>query len=381
MKKLLVTGAGGFIGKNLCATLEAIGNGTAPDVGFGSDFTVFAVHQNTPPELLEEYCAQADFVFHLAGVNRPEDPSEFAAGNCGFTQTLLAALQRHGSHAPVLFASSTQAALDNPYGRSKRAAEELVLAYAERTGTRQLVYRFPNVFGKWCRPNYNSVVATFCHNIARDLEIRVNDPAHCLTLLYIDDLIDEVLRAVSGNETRSGGFCQAPVTHTITLGALASTIRSFRSDRALANISAIEQPLTRKLYSTYLSYLPKDSFGAPLQPHCDQRGSFTELLHFDGRGQVSVNISKPGITKGNHWHHTKTEKFIVVAGSASICLRKVGEREVVEYTVCGQEPRAIDIPPGYTHSIANIGTDDLVTVMWASELFDPEHPDTYYLEV
>lgn len=368
--RILITGANGFIGRNLTAALR------------GRGYTdILAYDTDTPPALLEEWAAECGFVFHLAGVNRPKEEKDFMAGNAGFTAELLDALRRHRNPCPVMLASSIQAGLDNPYGRSKRAGEELLAVYGKETGAGVLIYRFPNVFGKWCRPNYNSVVATFCYNIARGLPITVNDPAAVLRLVYIDDLVEELIRALGGQETREGEFCAVPVTHTATLGKIADILRSFPESRRTLAVPDMGDPLTRKLYSTYLSYLPEDGFAYPLKMNEDARGSFTEILRTADRGQFSVNVAKPGITKGNHWHHSKNEKFLVVSGRAVVRFRRIDSDEVIEYPVDGGHFTVVDIPTGYTHSIENVGDTDLITFMWANEPFDPEHPDTYFLPV
>ncbi len=368
--KVLVTGANGFIGKNLIVTLEQL-----------EGIEILSYDIDTDPSLLDVYARDCSFVFHLAGVNRPEKTEEFMEGNFGFTSVLLDALKKHGNQAPVLITSSIQAALDNPYGKSKKAGEDLMLSYEKETGAKALVYRFPNVFGKWCRPNYNSAVATFCHNIARDLPIRVNDPEVMMTLVYIDDVVEELIRALHGKENRRGDFCAVPVEHTVKLGEIAELLYSFHSGRTALAIPDLADALVRKLYATYLSYLPEDRFAYPLTMHADHRGSFTEVLRTPDRGQVSVNVSKPGIVKGNHWHHTKNEKFLVVSGRGIIRFRQLGSDEVIEYPVSGDRLQVVDIPTGYTHNIENTGDTDMVTIMWASECFDPEKPDTYYLEV
>ena len=367
---ILVTGANGFIGKNLIAELENRGCAA-----------VWKYDKETDPAQLEAYCARADFVFHLAGVNRPDTTEEFMTGNAGFTAVLLDSLKRNGSKAPVLITSSVQAALGNPYGASKKAVEELLLAYGRGNGVPVFVYRLPNVFGKWGRPNYNSAVATFCHNIARGLPIQVNDPAAVLKLAYIDDVVAEFIQALNGQATCAGDFCEVPVVHTIGLGEIVELLYAFKHSREDRSIPDMEDAFTKKLYSTYLSYLPSDQFSYPLKMNVDQRGSFTEFIKTKDRGQVSVNISKPGITKGNHWHHSKNEKFLVVSGSGVIRLRKVGADAVVEYQVSGDKLTVVDIPVGYTHNIENTGDADLVTIMWVNEPFDPNRPDTFYLEV
>lgn len=373
-KTLLITGANGFIGKNLTARLRAAG-----------EHTLLPFDIDTPPEKLAEYAARADFVFHLAGVNRPKDPAEFYAGNRGFTEHLLALLEEAGSKAPVLVTSSIQAGLENDYGKSKREAEALVFEHEQKTGAPALVYRLPGVFGKWCRPSYNSVVATFCHNIANGLPIEVRDPAYRFPLVYVDDVVDCFLAALDGAAPRDRsipGLCHLTCdVYETTLGTLAETIRSFRESRETIAVPDVGDAFTRKLYAAYLSYLPTDGFSYPLDMHTDARGSFTEFLRTPERGQVSVNIAKPGIVKGNHWHNTKNEKFLVVRGEAAIRFRRAGAGEVIEYRVSGNRLEVVDIPTGYTHNIENVGEEDLVTVMWASEPFDPEHPDTFYEKV
>lgn len=381
-KNILITGAYGFVGKNLSESLACICDGkdrTHPELEIGE---IYLYDVDTDPALLPEYCKKADFVFHLAGVNRPKDTAEFMQGNFGFTTTLLDTLKSVGNKAPIMISSSIQAALDNPYGQSKKAGEDAVFAYGKENNVDVLVYRFPNLFGKWCRPNYNSVIATFCNNIANDLPITVNDRSVVLTLCYIDDLVSEMLRALAGNPTRAGEFCEVPVTHKISLGELADTLISFKESREKRSVADMSDPLTKKLYATYLSYLPpEDGFSYPLTMNVDARGSFTEVFRTEERGQVSVNISKPGIVKGNHWHHTKNEKFLVVSGKGVIRFRKVGESKVYEYFVSGDKLEVVDIPTGYTHNIENLGDGDMVTLMWANECFDPARPDTYYLEV
>ena len=368
--KILITGAKGFIGKNLVAELK---NKKYTDI--------FEYARESDPTLLDEYSKEADFVFHLAGVNRPKEQSEFMEGNFGFTSTLLDTLKKYKNTCPVMIASSIQAELDNPYGKSKKAGEGLLFNYSKETGAKVLVYRFPNVFGKWCRPNYNSAVATFCHNIAYDLPITVNDPSAVMNLVYIDDVVNELINALEGKENRNGDFCEVPVVHTITLGEIGNLIYSFRKSREERSIPDMSNEFTKKLYSTYLSYLPIDKFSYELKMNLDNRGSFTEFFKTPNRGQVSVNISKPGITKGNHWHHTKNEKFLVVSGKGFIRFRKIDSDEIIEYFVSGDKMEVVDIPTGYTHNIENLGDTDMVTIMWANEQFDPERPDTYYLEV
>ncbi len=368
--KILVTGANGFVGKNLIAELK---NRRFNDI--------FEFTRESDPTILEKYTKECDFVFHLAGVNRPKDEEEFMEGNFGLTSQLLDLLKKHDNKAPVLLTSSIQAERDNPYGRSKKAGEELLFNYYLETDAKVYVYRLPNLFGKWSKPNYNTVVATFCHNIATGLDIQINNPAAELNLCYIDDVLEEFLRALEGNPTIQNDFCIVPVVHNIKIGALAHLIKSFKESRTNLSIPNMEDALTKKLYSTYLSFLPVDKFSYDLKMNCDNRGSFTELLRTPERGQVSVNVSKPGITKGNHWHHTKNEKFLVVSGEGLIRFRKIDSAEIVEYRVSGGKLQVVDIPTGYTHSIVNIGDSDLVTVMWANECFNPEKPDTYFVEV
>lgn len=380
---ILITGAGGFVGKNLVCALENIRDGkdrTRPGLKIG--YILRCTRQTTEAEL-KEYCAEADFVFHLAGVNRPKNQEEFMEGNRDFTGTLLSLLELAENRCPVMLSSSTQAALDTPYGESKRAGEALMRDYGARTGAKTLIYRFPNVFGKWCRPNYNSAVATFCHNRANDLPIQVNDRNTRLTLVYIDDVVGELLDALEGNEHREGEFCCVPTTHSATLGEIVDLIESFRTQPETLLMPEIpNDSFAKKLYSTYLSYLPKEKVAFPLKMNCDARGSFTELLKTANCGQFSVNISKPGITKGQHWHHTKWEFFIVVAGRALIQERKIGTDEILEFEVSGENIQAVHMLPGYTHNIINLSeTENLVTLMWASELFDPNHPDTFFQEV
>ncbi|NMH73902.1 capsular polysaccharide biosynthesis protein CapF [Bacillus sp. RO2] len=368
--KVLVTGSKGFIGKNLISELR---NRNYTDI--------YEYSRDTDPVLLDEYCKDADFVFHLAGVNRPKDQSEFMDGNYGFTSILLETLKKHQNTCPIMISSSVQANLENPYGISKRAGEELIFQYSNQTGARALVYRFPNVFGKWCKPNYNSAIATFCHNIANGLPINVNDPNVKMNLVYIDDVIEELINALNRNENKIDEFCEVPVVHTITLGEIVDLIYSFKQSREERTIPDMSNSISKKLYSTYLSYLPEDQFSYHLKMNVDNRGSFTEFIKTPERGQVSVNISKAGITKGNHWHHTKNEKFLVVSGHGVIRFRKVDSNKVIEYYVSGDKLEVVDIPTGYTHNIENMGDTDMVTIMWANELFDPEKPDTYYLEV
>ena len=368
---ILITGYAGFVGKNLVAQLR--------NQGYDN---LLLFERNDTPETLARYASQAAFVIHLAGINRPKDPSEFYSGNAGLTDTLLAFLEQAGSKAPVLVTSSVQAALDNDYGKSKKQAEEAIFAHGKKMGSPVYVFRMEGVFGKWCRPNYNSVVATFCHNIARGLPIQVRDPAFELPLVYIDDVVRCILDALDDQVQKDGeGICRIHPVHSVTLGRLAELLYSFKESRHTLSVPNLApDSFEQKLYSTYLSYLPADQFKYPLEMHTDDRGSFTEFLRSPERGQVSVNISKPGIVKGNHWHHTKNEKFLVVKGQGLIKLRRIDSEEVLEYPVSGDKLEVVDIPVGYTHSIENVGSEEMVTVMWANEPFDPEHPDTYFLK-
>lgn len=377
--KILVTGARGFVGRNLVSQLHNIRDGKARNYGLpGEGLTVFEYDIDSDPAELDVYCRQADFVFNLAGVNRPKEQSEFMKGNFGFASVLLDTLRKHANTCPVMISSSTQAALDNPYGESKRAGERLMFDYGKETGAKVLVYRFPNVFGKWCRPNYNSAVATFCHNIANDLPIQVNDPGVVMNLVYIDDVVDELIGALRGDEHRKGDYCEVPVVHTITLGGIVELIESFRDMHTDLTVPDLGDAFTKKLYSTYLSYLPEEKFVYPLKMNVDGRGSFTEIIRTADRGQMSVNISRPGITKGQHWHHTKNEKFVVVSGRGLIQLRKIGTEEIVNFEVSGEKIEVVEMIPGYTHNIINLSeTEDLVTLMWCNECFDPNRPDTY----
>lgn len=368
--KILVTGANGFIGKNLTAELR---NREYSDI--------YEFDKDSDPSLLEDFCKEADFVFHLAGVNRPKDQSEFMKGNFGFTSDLLDTLKKHNNTCPVMISSSIQAELNNAYGKSKKAGEDLLFDYGKITGAKVIIYRFPNVFGKWCKPNYNSAVATFCHNIAHGLPVQVNDPNVEMNLVYIDDVINELINALEGKENKVDYFYEVPIVHTITLGKIVDLIYSFKNSRDNKSVPDVSEEFTKKLYSTYLSYLPEDQFSYDLKMNIDQRGSFTEFIKTPDRGQVSVNISKPGITKGNHWHHTKNEKFLVVSGNGVIRFRKIDSEEIIEYFVSGEKMEVVDIPVGYTHNIENLGDFDMVTIMWANEPFNPKRPDTYYLEV
>ena len=381
--KILVTGAKGFVGKNLVSALYNIKNGkdrTHPELSIEE---IFEFDIDTDDKLLNKYCIEADFVFNLAGINRPKNTEEFMEGNFGFGEKLLEILKENNNTCPVMLSSSIQAQLDNPYGKSKKAGEDLLFNYGKETGAKVLVYRLPNLFGKWCRPNYNSVVATFCHNIANDLPITVSDPSVVLTLVYIDDLVGELISALSGTEHREGEFCRVETEHKVTLGEIADLIYSFSEQpKTLLMPQIPDNSFEKKLYSTYLSYLPKEKVSFPLKMNCDDRGSFTELLKTENCGQFSVNISKPGITKGQHWHHSKWEFFIVVSGRGLIQQRKIGSDEVLEFEVSGDKIEAVQMLPGYTHNIINLSdSENLVTVMWANEQFDPNHPDTFFEEV
>ena len=398
--RILVTGAKGFVGKNLCEALKNIRDGkdrTRPALRIEE---VFEYDIDSSPEQLNDWCREADFVFNLAGVNRPKDQSEFMEGNFGFASVLLDTLKNSENLCPVMLSSSQQASLsgrfgNSEYGRSKKAGEDLFLDYQKETGAKVLVYRFPNLFGKWCRPNYNSAVATFCNNIANDLPIVVNDPAVELELLYIDDLVAEMLDALEGKEHRcefngldvlpknDGRYCYCPITHQVTLGHIVDLIRSFADQPKTLVIPEIPHgSFAKKLYSTYLSYLPKEKISFPLKMNTDDRGSFTELIHTLNCGQVSINISKPGITKGQHWHNTKWEFFIVVSGHGLIQERKVGSDEILEFEVSGEKIEAVHMLPGYTHNIINLSeTENLVTVMYCNEIFDSSHPDTFFEKV
>ena len=393
---ILITGAAGFVGKNLTAALRAIQEGkdkTRPGLSIGE---IYCYDIDSPASLLEEACEKTDFVFNLAGVNRPQNQEEFMQGNFGFASILLETLKKYRNTCPVMISSSIQATCigryDSDYGRSKKAGEELMFAYGQETGAEVLVYRFPNLFGKWCRPNYNSAVATFCNNMANDLPITVNDPKVTLELLYIDDLITEMLDALEGKAhhcefdgietvlTENGRYCAAPITHRVTLGEIVDLLESFKAQPQTLMMPEIpHNSFAKKLYSTYLSYLPKEKISFPLKMNVDSRGSFTELLKTANCGQFSVNISKPGITKGQHWHHTKWEFFIVVSGRGLIQMRKLGSDEVLNFEVSGEKIEAVHMLPGYTHNIINLSdTENLVTLMWANELLDPNKPDTFF---
>lgn len=378
---ILVTGANGFVGRNLCAALYNIKDSKDKTRNIIEDINIFEYDIETGVDKLEYFCQNADFVFNLAGVNRPQNEEDFIKGNFGFASTLLNTLEKYNNKCPVMLSSSIQATLDNPYGKSKKAGEDLFFEYSKRTGAKVLVYRFPNVFGKWSRPNYNSAIATFCHNIARGLPITVNDRSHEMQLVYIDDVVDELLSILKGEENRNGDFCEVGVVHKITLGEIVDIIYSFKESRNDLGVCNVNDPIVNKLYATYLSFLPEDDFSYPLKMNCDVRGSFTEILRTKTHGQFSVNISKPGITKGNHWHNTKNEKFVVVSGKGVIRFRKIGDSKVYEYFVSGDKIEVVDIPVGYTHNIENLGDTDMVTFMWANECFNPDKPDTFFEEV
>ncbi|WP_214821094.1 MULTISPECIES: NAD-dependent epimerase/dehydratase family protein [unclassified Exiguobacterium] len=368
---ILITGSNGFVGKNLVAELK--------NQGYEH---LMLCDRNTSEEELMSYTQNADFVFHLAGVNRPKNNSEFVSGNQGFTEKLVALLSKGNTKPPIMFASSTQAELSNPYGESKREAERAVRTYGQENNVEVMIYRFPNLFGKWCKPNYNSVVATFCHNISHGIAIQVNDESITLTVAYIDDVIASLISILSVNNRNSvNDFYNVSPTYDVTLGRLVDLLTSFKQSRSDLSIAQLDNGLVKKLYSTYLSYLPERDFSYDLKMHKDERGSFTEFIRTPDRGQVSVNISKPGITKGNHWHHTKNEKFLVVSGQGVIRFRKIESAEVIEYFVSGEKLEVVDIPVGYTHNIENLGNQDMVTLMWVNEPFDSNRPDTYYLEV
>ena len=369
---ILITGARGFMGKNLRSALTG---------RCGDAHRLMLLDMPHTEEELLAAAAEADFVFHLAGVNRPTDPADFQKGNADFTRQLLTLLKERGKRPPVLLSSSIQAALENPYGQSKLSAEQAVADYGRETGAAVYLYRLPNVFGKWSRPNYNSAVATFCHNVARGLPITVNDPSVTLRLVYIDDVVEEFLRDMEGQPHREGEWCTVQPVHEVKLGHMAELIQSFPALRDSLTAPDQSDPLVKKLYATYLSFLPPEDFSRPTVTHADQRGSFTELLHMGSRGQVSLNVSKPHITKGDHWHQIKHEKFIVLQGEGVIRFRKVGDSTVIAYKVSGENLTVVDIPTGYTHSIENTGDTDMLTLMWANEVFDPAHPDTLRLPV
>ncbi|HEY9063277.1 MAG TPA: NAD-dependent epimerase/dehydratase family protein [Pseudobacteroides sp.] len=371
MRNVLITGAGGFIGKNLKAALETY-----------KDIRVYSYDVENSMGEMDEYIENIDFVFHLAGINRPDDVKGFETGNCGFTEKLLGMLYLKGKKVPVLLSSSIQAEKDNPYGISKKKAEDFVFEYGEKSGSKVLVYRLPNVFGKFCRPNYNSVVATWCYNIARGIPVQINDPDTLLNLVYIDDVIEEFVNALNGAENRSiGGYCTIRRVFTVTLGQLADQIYLFKETEGTIKIPSFEKDFDRFLYATYTSYIPKEDMAYALDMKCDNRGWLAEFMKSKQTGQIFISRTKPGITRGNHWHHTKVEKFLVIEGEAVVRLRGINDTEVIEYKVSGDKLKVIDIPVGYTHSISNTGDKDLITVFWANEIFNPDVPDTYFMEV
>lgn len=380
--KILITGANGFVGKNLVSTLKNIKDGKDKTRNIDIE-DIYSYDVDNTIEDLKKYTGDCDFVFHLAGINRPKDISEFYQGNATFTETLCSLLEEHDNKSPILISSSIQASKDNDYGKSKKEGEEYILNHGKKMDSKVYIYRLANLFGKWCRPNYNSVTATWCYNVANEKDIQINDPNVELPLCYIDDVVNEFLNALEGHPTAcKEGIYEVYPVHYIKLGELANIIKSFKESRGTLNVPNMKEgSLEKKLYSTYLSYLPKDKFSYPLKMNTDQRGSFTEFLKTEEYGQVSVNVSKPGITKGQHWHHSKNEKFLVVSGKGLIQFRDIYSDEIIEYYVSGDKLEVIDIPTGYTHNIINIGESDMVTIMWANEKFNPEHPDTYYEEV
>lgn len=369
--KILVTGANGFIGKNLTVQLK--------NKGFTD---ILEYDKNSSQELLEQCAKECDFVFHLAGVNRPKDEKELKEGNFEFTSILLNLLKKFGNKAPILFSSSIQAEINNPYGESKKTCENLILRYGSENSVKTFIYRLPNVFGKWCRPNYNSVVATFCYNIARGLDITINNRETILKLVYVDDAADEFLNALTGNKIiKENGLCQVQKTYSLKLGELADKLYAFKANRDTLLMPSLETDFDRALYSTFISYLPQNEFAYPLEMKRDERGILSEFIKSKSLGQIFISKTKPGITRGNHWHHSKTEKFLVIQGEALISFRKIGSDEKIEYRVSGNELRVVDIPAGYTHSITNVGKNELITLFWASEIFNSEKPDTYYDKV
>lgn len=368
--KVLVTGAKGFIGKNLVSTLDR-----------EDKYEIICIDRENSKEELEKGVLNSDFIVHLAGINRPKNEEEFFEGNTGLTEEIIEILKKNNKNTSILITSSIQADLDNAYGQSKKGAEEALIKYMADTKGNVFIFRLPNVFGKWCRPNYNSAIATFCHNIARGEEVWISDPSKEMTLVYIDDVVRNIKNVIDNEKTYIPGYQNVDIEHKETLGEIVDLINSFKESRKSLMIPNMENELTKKLYSTYLSYLPENDFNYPLKMNVDNRGSFTEFIKSKDRGQVSVNISKPGITKGNHWHDTKNEKFLVVSGEGVIRFRKVDSEEIIEYKVSEEKLEVIDIPVGYTHSIINTGERDMVTIMWVNEIFNPEKPDTIYLEV
>lgn len=380
--KILITGSKGFVGQNLVETLKIIRDDKCKIYGLPTDIELYEYDVDKDIDVLKQYTKDCDYVIHLAGINRPKDPKEFYDGNCGFTETLCNLLEEHNNSCPIIVSSSIQASKDNDYGKSKKQGEDYLLEFSKKNGNKVYIYRFANLFGKWCRPNYNSVVATWCYNIAHDLDIQVNNPEAVVPLCYIDNVIDEIINCMLGKSImQADGYYVAGPIYNVSLDELSSILYSFKESRYDLSIPNQNDDFTKKLYATYLSYLPKDNFGYPLKMNVDERGSFTEFIRTKEHGQVSINISKPGITKGQHWHHTKNEKFLVVSGTGLIQFRKIGSEEVIEYKVSGDKLEVIDIPTGYTHNIINIGDTDMVTVMWANEPFDPNKPDTYFEKV
>ncbi|WP_285945167.1 polysaccharide biosynthesis C-terminal domain-containing protein [Thomasclavelia cocleata] len=379
--KILVTGAKGFVGRNLVETLKTIRDGKCKKYRFLNDVDIFECDIDTLDEELDKYVKCCDFVINLAGVNRPQNVEEFMQGNFGFTTILLDKLKSAKNKCPILMSSSIQACLDNDYGKSKKAGEDYLIQYGKDNGVKTYIYRLPNVFGKWCRPNYNSAVATFCNNIANGLPITINNRDTQLTLVYIDDVVDSFIKTINNEVVYDGEYCKVATEHKATLGDITDKLYNFKASRNSLDIANMSDPFEKKLYSTYLSYLSVNDFAYDLVSHCDNRGSFTEFIHTLNNGQVSVNVSKPHIIKGQHWHHTKCEKFLVVSGNGVIRFRKIGDDKVTEYFVSGYKLQVVDIPTGYTHNIENLGDSDMVTIMWCNEVFDPENPDTYFEEV
>lgn len=378
--KILVTGSKGFVGKNLCNTLINIKDGKDKSCDILIDY-VYEYDRDSEIEELKRYTKDCDFIVNLAGVNRPKDKNEFYEGNSSFVDELCKCLKENGNKCPILISSSIQVGKDNDYAKSKKAGEDYLKKFSLENGNKIYIYRFANLFGKWCRPNYNSVVATWCHNVANDLDIQINNPDAVIPLCYIDDVVDEIIRCMEGKVKNSDDYLSVEPIYNVSLKELSDLILSFKKSRENLNIPNQHEGLSKKLYATYLSYLPKDRFSYPLKMNVDDRGSFSEFIKTKEYGQVSVNITKPGIIKGQHWHHTKNEKFLVVSGEGIIRFRKIGEKEVIEYRVSGNKLEVVDIPTGYTHNVENVGSTDLVTIMWANEIFDPKKPDTYYEEV
>lgn len=378
--RILVTGSNGFVGRNLIETLRNIKDNKDRTRDISVE-DIFLFDLDSSLDDLDRFIKDCDYVVNLAGINRPKNPEEFYEGNKGFIENLCSYLKKHKNKCPIIASSSIQVGKDNDYARSKKEGEDYLKEFSQSNGNPVYIYRFANLFGKWCRPNYNSVTATWCYNIANDLDIQINDPSVVLPLCYIDDVVNEIIECMKGHPNFNGEYYEVSPIHEISLGELAHTIQSFKESRNNLSIPNQNDELVKKLYATYLSYLPEDNFGYPLKMNIDERGSFTEFIRTKEHGQVSVNISKPHITKGNHWHHTKNEKFMVVSGTGVIRFRKIGDDKIIEYKVSGEKLEVIDIPTGYTHNIENIGDTDMVTVMWANEPFDPDKPDTYFEEV